>query len=110
MVATNVEIGDVLRSVVTQLEPGISVEKIILFGSYASGTPKKWSDIDIAIVSPSFSDVPIWRRQELLAESLPDADARLSPLGYSPGELSKPTPFLREIIRTGRVVYQAAAE
>src|SRR3972149_4988704 len=108
MVATNVEIGDVLRSVVTQLEPGISVEKIILFGSYASGSPKKWSDIDIAIVSPSFSNVPIWRRQELLAESLPDADVRLSPIGYSPEELSKPTPFLREIIRTGRVVYQAA--
>jgi hypothetical protein len=51
--------------------------------------------------------LPIWRRQEVLAESLPEADVRLSPLGYSPEELSNPTPFLREIIRTGRVVYQA---
>src|SRR3990172_8099271 len=101
MVATNVEIGDVLRSIVSQLEPKISVATIILFGSYASGTPKKWSDIDIAIVSSSFSSVPIWRRQELLAESLAAADVRLSPIGYAPEELSKPTPFLREIIRTG---------
>jgi len=110
MVTTNVEIADVLRSVVSQLEPGISVEKIILFGSYASGAPKRWSDIDIAIISSSFSGVPIWRRQELLAESLPAADVRLSPLGYAPDELSKPTPFLREIIRTGRVVYEAPRE
>ena len=110
MVATNVEIGDVLRSIVSQLEPKIPVAKIILFGSYASGTPKKWSDIDIAIISPSFEGMPIWWRQELLAESLPDADARLSPLGYSPLDLSNPTPFLREVIRTGRVVYEAPTE
>ena len=101
---------DVVRSVVNRLEPGIPVSKVILFGSYASNSPKKWSDIDIAIVSPCFSGVPIWRRQELLAESLPEADVRLSPIGYSPEELSKPTPFLREIIRTGRVVYEAPAE
>ena len=107
MVATNVEIADVVQAIVTELQPRISVDKVILFGSYASGTPKRWSDIDIAIVSPSFSNVPIWRRQEFLAESLPDADVRLSPIGYSPEELSKPTLFLREIMRTGRVVYQA---
>ena len=110
MVATDVEIADVIRSVVSQLKPRIPVSKVILFGSYCSRTPKQWSDIDIAIISPAFSGVPIWRRQELLAESLPGADVRLSPLGYGPEDLSTPTPFLREIIRTGRVVYEAPAE
>ena len=107
MVATDVEVADVVHAIVSQLQSRISVDKVILFGSYASGSPKNWSDIDIAIVSRSFSNVPIWRRQELLAEYLPEADVRLSPIGYSPEELSKPTIFLREIIRTGRVVYQA---
>ncbi len=101
---------DVVRSVVSRLEPRFPVSRLILFGSYACNSPKKWSDIDIAIVSPAFSGLPIWRRQELLAESLPEADVRLSPIGYSPEELSKPTLFLREIIRTGRVVYEAPAE
>ena len=107
MVATDVEISEVVRSIVSQLEPKVRVSKVILFGSYASGTSRKWSDIDIAIVSPSFSSMPIWRRQELLAESLSQADVRLSPMAYSPEELVHPTPFLREIIRTGRVVYQS---
>ena len=107
MVATDIEITDVIRSVVSQLEPRIRVDKIILFGSYASGSPQKWSDIDIAIISPSFSVLPMWRRQELLAEYLSSADVRLSPLGYAPEELLEPTLFLREIIRTGKVVYQA---
>lgn len=83
MVATDVEIMDISRSVVSQLEPKMHVSKIILFGSYASGAPKKWSDIDIAIISPSFSRLSIWRRQELLAESLPKADVRL-PLSVIP--------------------------
>jgi predicted nucleotidyltransferase len=110
MVATDVEIADIVRSVVSELEPKVPVSKVILYGSYASNAPKRWSDIDIAIVSPGFSGLPIWRRQELLAESLPGADVRLSPLAYAPEELSRPTPFLREIIRTGRVVYEAPAE
>ena len=107
MVATDVEVMDAIRSVVSQLEPNIHVDRIILFGSYASATPKKWSDIDVAIISPSFSRLPMWRRQELLAERLSEADVRLSPLGYAPEEVSQPTQFLREIIRTGKVVYQA---
>ena len=111
MVATDVEIEDVVRSVVAQLQPMVSVERVILFGSYASGAPRKSSDIDMAIISSSFSGVPLWRRQEILAESLTDADVRLSPLGYSPEEYANPGrhSFLREIIRTGRVVYQAPA-
>jgi len=110
MVATNLEIGDIIGSVVKQLEPEVRVTKVILFGSYVSGMARKWSDIDMAIISPKFSGVPLWRRQELLATLLPKADVRLSPLAYSPEELSKPTPFLREIIRTGKVVYQAPSE
>ena len=33
---------------------GIKVEKVILFGSYASGENKEWSDIDVAIISEEF--------------------------------------------------------
>jgi hypothetical protein len=52
----------------------------------------------------------MWRRQELLAEALPDVDVRLSPIAYAPEELREPTLFLREILATGRVVYEAPAE
>ena len=109
MVATDVDIADIVHAVVRELEPKIRVAKVILFGSYASNTQERWSDIDIAIISASLSSVPMWRRQEILAESLPSADVRLSPIGYAPEEISHPTLFLREILRTGTVVYEAPA-
>src|SRR3989344_7596902 len=33
---------------------GIRIEQIILFGSYAKGRAKKWSDIDLSILSREF--------------------------------------------------------
>ena len=112
MVAADVEIGEIVQRVVDELRGSIQVSTVILFGSYANGAPRKSSDIDVAIISPDFSGVPLWRRQEMLAEVLPDADVRLSPIGYSPEEASSPGPhsFLREIIRTGRVVYESPGE
>ncbi len=35
-------------------ESGITVEKIILYGSYAKGHPHEYSDIDLCVISPSF--------------------------------------------------------
>ena len=110
MVATAVEIEEILRSLVKQLEPDVRVLKLILFGSYAAAAPSDWSDIDVAVVSPTFSSVPMWRRQQILAKRLRDSDVRLSPIGYTPEELDKPPLFLKEIVRTGKVVYEAPAQ
>ncbi len=107
MVATNVEIAGIIRSLVKCLEPHVRIKMLFLFGSYATDRPKDWSDIDVAVVSPDFAGVPLWRRQQLLAHYLRDADVRLSPIGYSPEELESPPLFLREIIRTGKVVYHS---
>lgn len=41
-------------------EEGISIEKIIVFGSVAKGMEKKDSDIDIIIVSKDFRDKDIF--------------------------------------------------
>lgn len=35
-------------------EDGVHVTSLLLFGSYARGTPHAGSDIDIAVVSPDF--------------------------------------------------------
>jgi uncharacterized protein len=35
-------------------ENGIRVERMLVFGSYARNNPGRWSDIDVAIVSPDF--------------------------------------------------------
>jgi predicted nucleotidyltransferase len=35
----------------------IHIQQAILFGSYAKGTAKEWSDIDLALVSEDFSGI-----------------------------------------------------
>ncbi|HID26281.1 MAG TPA: nucleotidyltransferase domain-containing protein [Methanosarcinales archaeon] len=46
-------------------EAGISVWKIVIFGSYAEGKEKKDSDIDIIIVSKDFRNKHIFERVNL---------------------------------------------
>jgi predicted nucleotidyltransferase len=49
------EIVGILRRFQKTLKAeGIQIDKIILYGSYASGKFHKDSDIDVAIVSPDF--------------------------------------------------------
>jgi predicted nucleotidyltransferase len=109
MVASTTELRTSISDFARLLERGIRVEAIVLYGSYANGTPREWSDIDVAVVSPDFEGVPLWRRQEIIASLTLERDRRLAPIGYSSSEYHNPGPhsFLREIIRTGRAVYQA---
>jgi len=45
-----------IKKLITELEKDdITIERAILFGSYALDTATEWSDIDVALVSPAFS-------------------------------------------------------
>ena len=41
---------ELLNEIVRKIVENFKVEKIILFGSYAWGKPREWSDIDLLIV------------------------------------------------------------
>ena len=112
MVASTTELGKSISDFARLLKAGIRVEAIVLYGSYVSGTPHEYSDIDVAVISPDFEAIPIWRRQEIIASLTLDRDRRLAPIGYPSSEYRNRGrhSFLREIIRTGRVVYEARAE
>lgn len=107
-IATEPEIKQAIDDFIQRLRSGIQVEAVILYGSYAQGTPNEWSDFDLAIISPDFEGMPLWRRQQVLSRLSINCHPRLSPIGYSSAEYHKPSPasFLAEIIRTGKVVYQ----
>lgn len=78
----------------------IKIEKAYLFGSYARGTYREDSDIDIAIVSRDFSGdrfadrrrvVPLRRR----------IDRRLEPIPYLPEDFKENDPLVIEILKNG---------
>ena len=64
-------------------DSGIRVEAAYLFGSHARKKAHKWSDIDVAIISPDFSADRLEERIRLTRLST-DVDSRSSPSPSDP--------------------------
>ncbi len=89
------------------LRNGISVEKIILFGSYARGIPKPWSDIDLCIVSKNFGK-DSYSEMVRLKKLTSSIDSMIEPHPYNSKDLNDPyDPLAFEIRKTGKVVIQS---
>ena len=112
MVASKVELAEKIDDFVSRLRSVVKVEAVILYGSHAKGAAGEGSDIDVAVISSDFEGRSTWDRQEIIARATVGRAYRLAPIGYSSIEYHTPGrhSFLREIIRTGRVVYEAPAE
>ena len=85
-----------------------SPEKIILFGSFASGNIREWSDIDLVIVKKT--DKPFLDRTKDVIHLLKPRSG-LDVMVYTPEEfhdLSRSRRFFQEeVISKGKVVYEA---
>lgn len=85
----------------------IRITKIILFGSYAKGHPKPYSDVDLVVISSDLARFPPLRRQVLLAELTMNIDTPLEVIGYTPEEFRKSshTIFGQILRETGKLLY-----
>jgi predicted nucleotidyltransferase len=98
-----------IQDIVQRIVAGYAPEKIILFGSYADGTPDEDSDIDLLIVKNT-DKRPIERWMEV-KRLLRDRDRRaaVSPLVYTPSELERRLAikdfFIQEVLEKGQVLY-----
>jgi predicted nucleotidyltransferase len=82
---------------------GIPVERVILFGSHASGQARAESDIDLAVISPKFHSLSLFERYEQLGLANRDLRAPLDVVGFSPAQVTscEPGSMLGEILKTG---------
>ena len=104
MVKTRLEITALTRRYVAALEArGIPVERVILFGSYASGRAHAWSDIDLAVISPQFETMSLLERYEQLGLANRDLQAPVQVIGFAPSQVAtcEPESFLADILSTG---------
>lgn len=87
---------------------GIKVNKLILFGSYAKGNPHSHSDIDVAVISSTFNNKNLLKRQELLGEAIYELGESVEAIGYSYKEFTNRSrlSFLFDITSSGKIVYQ----
>lgn len=83
-------------------EDNLPISKVVLFGSYAKGTQKKWSDIDLCIVSPKFKNAYSAMQYLWLKRKIRDVDYTIEPVGFSPADFSdKYDSLIQEIKKTG---------
>ena len=76
----------------------LSPEAIIMFGSYANGTPGKWSDIDIAVIFDGFQGKHLETSAYLWRLSY-EIDGNIEP--HLLDKADDPTGFVSDILRTG---------
>jgi len=67
---TNAQLNNILREVVTILRADYEPEEVILFGSYAYGSPHRDSDLDLFIVKES-ADRPLQLMNQSLLNMAP---------------------------------------
>jgi len=106
MVKTGQEIDKVLDRYKDALSAlGIIPEQVILFGSYATGTAKEMSDIDVLVVSSDFRGKNVRERLELLGVAAVRIMEPIQAYGLTPEELAsgEKSSFLKEILENSRV-------
>ena len=81
-------------------EQDIKIDSAYLFGSYAKGKENEWSDIDIAIISQSFTEDRFEERVRLTLMSY-EIDSRIEPVPFRPENFVDEDPLAYEIKRTG---------
>lgn len=84
----------------------IPVDRVIVFGSFAHGMPKPYSDIDVAIFSKHFKDRDEIANMQYLFKKACVIDPAIEPHPYHPRELRAPRKgtLLYEIVKTGKVL------
>jgi uncharacterized protein len=91
---------------------GVSVSKIILFGSQARGRTHKDSDVDFIIVSEDFRDKDIFERADLIGDveylTVKKYKIPIDLLLKTPGEIEKGASVTADYVKKEGVVVWAA--
>src|SRR5438128_1712247 len=99
-----------IRRFARQIAERFHPEKIILFGSYAYGTPHNESDVDLLVIMPTRNAIDQAIRIELAFERPFSVDLHVrTPYQISQG-LKDPDDrdwFLYEVMTKGKVLYEA---
>ena len=98
------EIKDLCRQIVTDFKP----EKIVLFGSYARGTPTVDSDLDFLVVMP-FKGRSV--NQAIRIRRRISTDMPLDLVVRTPQQIERRLKmndfFIKEVIDQGHVLYES---
>lgn len=97
-----------INDVVNSIAYGFNPDKIILFGSYASGNPNNDSDIDLLVIKDT--DLPKHKRSFDIQKSLRGSMIPIVILVYTQQEFEQEQhnkySFLSSAIKTSKILYE----
>jgi uncharacterized protein len=100
--------AELLQSIVQRIVAGVHPQKIVLFGSYAYGTPSPDSDLDILVVMTT-TERPA-QRVLVVSRLLRPRPFPMDILVRTPGEITTAVEhrdsFIQEILTRGKVLYE----
>jgi predicted nucleotidyltransferase len=96
-------VNKIIRQYITDVQKTIPIDKVYLYGSYAKGTQRKNSDVDLCFFSQAFESR---RTLDILTELFYikvkyDKYLLIEPNAFPTSELCNDNPFVKEILRTG---------
>ena len=98
------KINEIIKGFIVRLKQEIPIKGVILFGSYAHGKPKEYSDIDLAVISDWFEGKPKIENMQYLSRIAAAYNSLIEALPFTEEEyrnLDKRS-FLASIVKSGR--------
>jgi hypothetical protein len=96
-----------LQTPVARLVRALAPERIVLFGSYAKGTPRRGSDVDLLVVCAAATEPWARRRaRQLVAPGFPPIDLVLCTPEEAQRAAEQRSPFLQSILENGVTVFR----
>jgi uncharacterized protein len=106
------DVPPLVQRTLQRLIAAFAPERVILFGSYAKGTVRARSDVDLLVVADldGSKDLHQRRADQLASDCFPPVDVVLA----TPAEVAEAgtakSPFLLSILGSGIQIYPAAPE
>jgi len=82
----------------------IKVNKIVLFGSYATGNQREESDIDVVVISDDFRDKGYWDRIDVLSSAIYEVFEPIEAVALTTDEWEQGDKAIVEFARSGEVI------
>lgn len=98
----------VIRRFARQVAERFRPEKIILFGSYAYGTPHADSDVDILVIMPARNQLDQAAKIHITLLPPFPLDIIVRTAKNMDWRLAEGDSFLREVVSKGKVLYESA--
>ena len=94
------DINNIVSKFISLVSDEFPLKTAYLFGSYAKGNAKEYSDVDLAIVSDNFEGSRFFDKKKLNKYILKTSiDLEIHP--FRTEDFTEDNPFVKEILQTG---------